>query len=190
MAGFILFTVIGTLSHEFGHFAVARLLGYEASLHYGYTSYEGDITARDSFLITLAGPLQTITTGIIGFFLAVRYLRNANHSVALSFKQWLMVFLSLFWLREVFNFLQDVIGYVATGSFSTRNDEIRLSLSCGLHELGISLPAALIAVFVLAYVFFKIIPIRQRLLFILSGLIGGALGFYLWMYLIGPVLMP
>jgi len=32
---FILFTPIGTISHEFGHVAVARLLGYETTLNYG-----------------------------------------------------------------------------------------------------------------------------------------------------------
>lgn len=32
---FILFTVIGTLSHEYGHIAVAKYFGYKTSLHYG-----------------------------------------------------------------------------------------------------------------------------------------------------------
>jgi hypothetical protein len=36
---FILFTVIGTLSHEFGHFIVGRFLGYKSVIHYGYTSW-------------------------------------------------------------------------------------------------------------------------------------------------------
>jgi hypothetical protein len=34
---FILFTTIGTLSHEFGHFIVGRYLGYESTIHYGFT---------------------------------------------------------------------------------------------------------------------------------------------------------
>jgi hypothetical protein len=36
---FILFTVIGTLTHEFGHFIIGRYLGYKSSIHYGYTSH-------------------------------------------------------------------------------------------------------------------------------------------------------
>lgn len=36
---FVFMTVIGTLSHEFGHYSVARLLGYNASINYGSTSY-------------------------------------------------------------------------------------------------------------------------------------------------------
>ena len=35
---FILFTVIGTLTHEFGHFIVGRYLGYQTKIHYGFTS--------------------------------------------------------------------------------------------------------------------------------------------------------
>ena len=38
-AVFILFTVIGTLSHKYGHIAVAKSLGYETKLHYGSMSY-------------------------------------------------------------------------------------------------------------------------------------------------------
>ncbi|WP_124979711.1 hypothetical protein [Nonlabens xiamenensis] len=37
--GFILFTVIGTLSHEYGHILVAESLGYETQLHYGSMNY-------------------------------------------------------------------------------------------------------------------------------------------------------
>ena len=36
---FILFTIIGTLSHEFGHFIVGRYLGSKTSIHYGSTSW-------------------------------------------------------------------------------------------------------------------------------------------------------
>ena len=36
---FILFTVIGTVSHEYGHMAVAKYLGYETVLHYGSVNY-------------------------------------------------------------------------------------------------------------------------------------------------------
>ena len=33
--GFVLFTIIGTVSHEYGHIIVAKSLGYETTLHYG-----------------------------------------------------------------------------------------------------------------------------------------------------------
>ena len=36
--GFIIFTIIGTVSHESGHYLVARYFGYQAKVHYGSTS--------------------------------------------------------------------------------------------------------------------------------------------------------
>ena len=33
--GFVLFTIIGTVTHEYGHIVVAKSLGYETTLHYG-----------------------------------------------------------------------------------------------------------------------------------------------------------
>jgi hypothetical protein len=39
ISSFILFTIIGTLSHEFGHIIVAKFLGYETELSYGSMSY-------------------------------------------------------------------------------------------------------------------------------------------------------
>ena len=36
---FILFTAIGTISHEYGHIAVAKMFGYETKLHYGSMNY-------------------------------------------------------------------------------------------------------------------------------------------------------
>jgi hypothetical protein len=39
---FILLTPIGTIFHELGHFAVAKALGYKASLHYSSVAWEND----------------------------------------------------------------------------------------------------------------------------------------------------
>ncbi|MEI6593966.1 MAG: hypothetical protein WCO28_00275 [Bacteroidota bacterium] len=40
--GFIAFTVIGTLSHEFGHYAVAKYFGWNPRIGYAYTTFEID----------------------------------------------------------------------------------------------------------------------------------------------------
>ena len=39
---FILFTIIGTISHEYGHIIVAKFLGYGTELHYGSMNYDND----------------------------------------------------------------------------------------------------------------------------------------------------
>lgn len=47
---FILFTAIGTVSHEYGHIAVAKYFGYETSLHYGSMNYYPKGYLQDSYL--------------------------------------------------------------------------------------------------------------------------------------------
>ncbi len=37
---FILFTVLGTLTHEGGHIAAAKYYGYETTLHYSSMNYK------------------------------------------------------------------------------------------------------------------------------------------------------
>ena len=39
---FIVATVVGTLSHEFGHYIVAKSLGYDADIHYAFTTWDRD----------------------------------------------------------------------------------------------------------------------------------------------------
>lgn len=36
---FIILTIVGCLSHEFGHYIVARMLGYHSKIHYSFTSW-------------------------------------------------------------------------------------------------------------------------------------------------------
>lgn len=43
---FILFVVIGTLSHEYGHILVAKKLGYKTTLHYGSMNYNSELLDR------------------------------------------------------------------------------------------------------------------------------------------------
>jgi hypothetical protein len=41
---FILSTIIGTVSHEFGHYTVAKYLGYSSTVSYGYTVWDDNNT--------------------------------------------------------------------------------------------------------------------------------------------------
>ena len=42
---FIIFTIIGTVSHELGHYTVAKILGHEASINYAHTRHV-DVNSR------------------------------------------------------------------------------------------------------------------------------------------------
>ncbi len=191
---FILFTIIGTLSHELGHYIMARILGYEAIIHYGSTSYDLPDTgvSRSGFpymhqlLITCAGPIQTMVTGIFGL-MTLRF-RESITLRKFYLYDWIAVFMSLFWLRELFNLSHT--GYqLLQGSLGT-DDEIRIAQMLGLPPLSLTSVLGFLALGIALFVVFKIVPEDMRLTFILSGLIGGLLAFELWMHRLGPLLLP
>ena len=145
---------------------------------------------KDGFWITLGGPFQTMLTGTVGFLLIFfqrKKIRNAN---ALSFFQWIIIFLSLFWLRQFANLVTWVAGYVFKGQFSLNGDEIGLAIHLGLPIGAISIITAFIALGLLSFIIFKILPVNIRLTFILAGLAGGIFGYFFWLIWIGPILLP
>lgn len=234
---FILFVPIGTISHEYGHIAVARYLGYDTTLHYGsaghfpkgfyddkdviaalnltkeyrntaYESWPEDIKEKvkaynkiineryypeesnHSLFIAIGGPLQTMLTGMIGL-LILFWRRRLIYKNGLQLLDWLAVFLSLFWLRELFNLVAS-IGWELISPNGTwfGGDEYIISQKLNLWPGTISIILAAMGAMVAFYVIFKIIPKKIRPTFIISGLIGGISGFILWMQIIGPKIMP
>ena len=234
---FVLFTVIGTVSHEYGHILVAKAYGHTTVLHYGsmnyypsgylsdedykglaelHDKYKGkekrDWTEEDQkefhernqalrnkydrewnkgrLWIRLGGPVQTMLTGILGLA-ALFYRRPEIREKGLRTFDWLAVFLSLFWLRQVFNLLVSIGSEIISPNetwFS--GDEYNLSKDLGIWSGSISLATAIIGAVIASIVIFVFVPKKLRLSFIASGVIGSGLGFILWMYLLGPILLP
>lgn len=235
--GFVLFTIIGTVSHEYGHIIVAKSLGYETTLHYGsmnsypkgyledenviafknlskdyvgieYDSWPKEIQEKaeeynnilekrywneesnDSLFITIGGPLQTILTGTIGLLMLV-LRRKSIYKNGIKTLDWLFVFLSLFWLREIFNLVTSIGGeLISPNGTWFGGDELHISQELNLWSGTIPIILATLGILVAIYVIFKIIPKKIRLTFILSGIIGGIMGFILWMNIIGPKILP
>lgn len=191
---FILFTIIGTVTHELGHWSAARLMGFNAGINYNSTRLSNPgrvIKQREGFLITLGGPVQTIVTGTIGLLLIGRYRKSFYAKEQLSVPQWLLVFTSLFWLRPTANFCNWVINCMMIGRYASgRNDEIKLSRYLMLPEQSLSAITGLIGLLVLTLVVFRFIPAAQRLTFIFAGLVGGISGFLFWLVYFGKFIFP
>jgi hypothetical protein len=186
---FIIFTCVGTLSHELGHIAVAKVLGYDTYLGYGYMNYDkpnGSFNVKDSLLIRIGGPLQTMLTGTIGLILLFLWRKKFNINRNLLWSQWLLVFITLFWLRQSANMIMGIGSLNKLG----RNDESRIAYYLKWPLPSISIATGCIGLLVLAIVVFKFIPNKQRVTFLLAGLIGGIIGFWLWLIKLGPILMP
>jgi hypothetical protein len=221
--GFVITTIVGTVSHEVGHCAVAKMLGYRPSLHYAYMyssnnrewtnlqkyydANEAKIVTKeqspekkyfetrkkklrkDAVAIAWGGPLQTILTGTIGLLLLWISRKKIRLQTALTFWQWVYVFLAFFWSRQLFNCLTGHAIYLKKGRWGG-GDEVHLSDYYHLPKPTIDYIGATIALIVLVWVVFYIIPKQQRFAFIIAGIVGSAVGFVLWMYSLGPVLLP
>ena len=68
-------------------------------------------------------------------------------------------------------------------------DEIKLAHNLDIYDFSILIPTAFIGLLVAFYIIFKYIPYNQRFTFIVSGLIGGILGFYFWLILFGKFIL-
>ncbi len=189
--GFIIFTAVGTVTHELGHITVAELLGYDTTIYHDSMSYNyRDATELHRFFVTLGGPSQTILTGLLG--LAILQLRRKKRILnGLKMLDWLAIFLALFWLREVFNVVMSIITEFLnpTGTFFS-GDEAGLAWYLGLPAGTFAILFGTLGFLVGLYVVFQVIPKHIRLTFIAGGLVGGILGFIVWMNFLGPSLLP
>jgi len=219
--GFIFITPIGTILHEYGHIIVAQLNGYTTKLHYGSMSYTNEIREKvhelynenvheiennlsfknkteyysllkefnqDSLMIYSGGILQTIMIGTISFIILL-FKKSKNKS--LSAIDWVLVFLSLFWLREVFILLSGIIiGFASNKDSFFNGDEAYVSSLLGIYKGSLSLTLGIIGILISSFIAFKIIPKKIRLSFILGGAIGSLIGFFIWMNIAGPYLLP
>lgn len=221
---FILFTIIGTITHELGHWTAAKLLGYDATINYRSANYDDSEKLnqlyqlfseknlaeeqsivfnkeseyrelkkevdRNSFYFTLGGVLQTILFGTVAFIWLI-YRRKKSTNPQLSFTDYIAIFFSLFWLREIFNPLISVVqGLFLSGSIYFGGDEPKLSKYLGLPEGAVSIFLAIIGGVICYYVIYKVLPKEKRSTFIDAGLVGGILGYLLWMRLLGPIVIP
>ncbi|HET8885821.1 MAG TPA: hypothetical protein VFM70_05655 [Salinimicrobium sp.] len=234
---FILFTVIGTISHEYGHIAIAKMLGYETKLHYGSMNYyprgyldDNNLKALKSItkeyadlkyeswpkeikekteehhnilqqrywsgksnkglLVTIGGPIQTIITGIIGLIILL-FRRKTIHLNGLKFMDWLSIFLSLFWLREIFNLVTSIGGEIISPDGTWfGGDELKISQDLDLWSGTIPIILGILGILVSVFTVFVIVPKKLRLTFIVSGFIGSISGFILWMNILGPKILP
>lgn len=222
-ATFILMTVVGTLTHELGHYCASKLLGYNASINYQsssywdndfneyysdtYEKYSNEIQNNtdfpgkekylekvrkyetDNFWIILAGPLETTITGTFGLALLFAFRKKYITPQKVHLIGWTSIFISLFWLREVANLFMAAIAFLISGKPSQRGDEMRLANYLNINIWSIQIISGLIGIGILVIVL-RLLPRAILLTFLISGLVGGILGYYLWLIKFGQFIMP
>ncbi len=174
--GFIIAYLISMFTHEFGHYSVARYLGYGAKIGFNRTRLVPDDTIvppRENFYIYLGGPIVTILLGTTGLSLLLISAKSFQTSGQLNLRQWILIFLSLNWSLETVTFLASLCGYLLVGHISMSSDEIRIAVYLQLPYLLIAVTTAIIGAGVLALVLLKFIPKPILSTFILAAVIAG-----------------
>ena len=145
---------------------------------------------KDTLWITLGGPIQTMSTGLLGFFILYSR-RNKMSKTALSLFEWTAVFLSLFWSRQLFNlFMGFAGGLFFSKPYFFGGDEAKISSILGFPIGTVGILTAIIAFVICVYVVLNVVPKMIRYQFIISGILGSAIGFVLWFFALGPMLLP
>jgi hypothetical protein len=146
-------------------------------------------TSKEWMCIHVAGPLQTMLTGTIGLLLLFRCRKKNVGAERLSFGQWMLVFLSLFWLRELLT-LASAVSLSLQYKMRMNHDEFAIARYLHWNPWMLAGAAATFALLGFWLVTFRFVPGKQRLTFIIAMFTGGITGVYLWFGLLGPKLLP
>jgi hypothetical protein len=187
--GFILFTILGTLSHELAHWLTGRIFGLQTELHYSFVTYINGCD-EETFhpLFTLAGPLQTILFGTLGYFMLKRRIKQKRKWNLLN---WFYLFLGLFWLRQLFIFFSALAHRLIQGdTYLSLSDEFKLAAFYELPTWSIAFCLALVACYFCYRIVFVFLPAKYRPSLLIAAVIGCPMGFIGWMYFAGPSLLP
>jgi hypothetical protein len=187
---FLVFIVIGTLSHEFGHYFIAKVLGYPAHIAYDRT-FIGTNPGTSSipllyqyFGISFGGPLITMLIGTAGVLLCIKN----RYYIQLNRKAHLYIILALFWGRELYCLIVTAF-YFFLGNGPVRGDETYLSNLLDLPSGFFAVLLGSLAFLICVYLFFYI-KRNLRLVFLISAIVGALAGTVLWFMWLGPLLLP
>ena len=141
-------------------------------------------------LIRSVSPTIFILLGTLGFVYLLKKNKQKFVPIDFSLKKWIAIFLSLFWLRELFLLLIYLFSLIMKKEDLLIINEINIAETIAVSPLLILLPLGLIAIFISYTVVFIFIPKAQRSVFIFAQLLGCITGVLLWFRIIGPFLLP
>lgn len=212
---FILIVPLGTILHECGHYLSAKFYGNQPVMHYASVSllHRNKIKVltdsiihsvnmssedkkalysevldlrRESFIITLSGPLFNIGLGSICFILLLFYRSNIHFQE----HKWWFIFGSFLWSRQIINFSFGVLLFLNNGTWGQSGDETNLSNYLQYPAFTLDLITAAMASIILLVVFINYMNKEERIAFVLAGTTAGSLSALLWFKVIGPWLLP
>ena len=164
--------------HEAAHFATARALGFEATLHSSETTihYSHLPPPPGDLLITAAAPLLHMLFGSVGL-IWLCWLRRGRRDEPADWRDWVATWLALNAARWI------------AGPFRGSSDEAFLVKASGLPApIGLTLLAIVSAGAIIITI--RRHPRGSRLVPFIYGLLGGSAGGLFWLHWLGPRLLP
>ena len=217
LLSFFVVVMIGTLVHESGHYYASRYLGYNARITYRSSPYtlkgefkqlfdtiyriknpgkkevdKIDVALRrykkDQIIISSAGPITNMLIGMTGFVM----LLLSTKLVKLYQLRWIFVFMTLFWSRQILNFIVFAAEWVFTPQklLQSRGDELYVSLLLNLPYYTLNVLTFILALPFVCIAIFRFVKKDELITFFAAGIIGGGIGVLAWFFWIGPWLLP
>ncbi len=207
----------GVLCHECGHYIGSLFNEHSRNKHISYNQFRYDDNWQDSLNFVNNLPVQDEMTAKIKYFQTYYYSLRARKSNSFTLVSGIMLPFFIGWFsflllagfkKQVFiyptlflgeslitfstNFFRYYIDYkwLKTTILTGRPDLLRFSSDTGLPYLTVEFLLCSVSVPALSYLFFNIIPRRERASFALFTASGIILGHILWFYFIGNLLLP
>ena len=210
--------ILGTLSHEFGHYVMAKHLGYESSFNYAHTIYvdkdntefvkysyrkyqnyinnELSFPNSDKFYFLKNkyfrdGFLITLNGVLTTLILGITGLIIAIYADKRNYKNftYLGTFFCLFILRQPCNFFMGLLNNLVLNK-PNHSDEIRLANILQIPSLSLEFITSLLAIVVYKRLLNLNAFKNDKLNLTFHIFLGGIIGYYFWLYKYGPVLIP
>jgi len=182
---FLFVPAVGTLLHEFGHYIVAIVNGYDAYIAYAYTYYEINDSAV-AFWALCGGPLATWIQSLTAFAIMVLYYNKEKRETMTEDLPPLYIFFLIFFSFSI-RFIFNATSYLIRGS--SIMDEVRIGYALGIPPAIVVYGSALIAIIFLIIAIYRI-PKSYRLILFFSAIFGAMLGYFIWYEILGPIILP
>ena len=139
--------------------------------------------------ILLGGMISTYAIGTLGLLLILYRRYRFKHKIGIT--DYIGLFLSLFWLRPVFNLFYSLFNYLTgMSSYPFLGDELRASMSFNLKLGTFSILFCIIGIIVSSITTILTIPKQFFIQFLLFGTLGSISGYLMWYVIIGKIFLP
>jgi hypothetical protein len=182
----VLFAMLAIPLHELGHYVAAIGVGSaNPRIHYSWTDPGNLSIARASAngIVGLAGPAVTI---LLSAFACAWILARGPQRWAFALA---VAAVSRFIVAVPYTFINVVVRLLGGSMRPPAFDEYKAGVALGVSGNALLASTVLVLVAVLVFVAIKL-PRGQRAVAWTGLITGTALGWILWMFLLGPVVLP